>query len=96
MKSEEPGLQKPDIYVVARFLERLWVAGKPMKKTRLQMAVGLNYGTFKKYLQWMIDRQLVVIVMEDRNVEHVTLTRKGLDSYHQMVGWIKTMIPEVI
>ena len=57
------------------------------------MAVGLNYGTFKKYLNWLIASGLVVITVENDSSEHVSLTRKGLDSYDTIVNWINSMIP---
>jgi predicted transcriptional regulator len=46
-------LLKPDLYVVARFLDVLWWDSVGMKKTPLQMSVGLNYQTFLKYLDWL-------------------------------------------
>jgi len=92
--TEEHGIKKPDLYVIARFLERLWTADRPIKKTRLQMAVGLNYGTFKRYLNWMMDRGLVTSSMEDDGSEYVLLTAKGLESYDQIVVWINQMIPQ--
>jgi len=64
LEQKDAEIPKPDIYVIARFLERIWTVGKPIKKTRLQMAVGLNYGTFKKYLVWMVDRDLLSLTME--------------------------------
>ncbi|MEM2941130.1 MAG: hypothetical protein QW304_06245 [Thermoproteota archaeon] len=42
---------KPDLYVVARFLDVLYTNGNPMKKTNLQMLVGLNYPRFMEYLE---------------------------------------------
>ncbi len=93
MEGREIGIKRPDLYVVARFLEKLWTAGKPIKKTRLQMAVGLNYGTFKNYLKWMMERDLVTISSDHNGSEHVSLTKKGYDSYDQIVNWINGMIP---
>ena len=93
MESNSPEIRKPDIYVIARFLEKLWATGKPVKKTRLQMSVGLNYGTFKKYLKWLLDRGLVTITVEKDKAEHVCLTTKGLESYNTIVNWINSMIP---
>ncbi len=86
-------IKRPDIYVIARFLEKLWTSGRPIKKTRLQMSVGLNYGTFKKYLNWLLARELVVISIEKGESEHVCLTKKGLESYETIVNWINSMIP---
>ena len=91
--SGDDDIKKPDIYVISRFLERLWIADHPIKKTRLQMAVGLNYGTFKKYLSWMVGKGLLTISIEEDGHEYVFLTKKGMDSYNQIVVWINTMIP---
>jgi predicted transcriptional regulator len=57
------------------------------------MAVGLNYGTFKRYLDWMELRGLVAISSGDGGSEQVSLTRKGYDSYDVVVNWINGMIP---
>ena len=94
MTVDGPEIKRPDLYVLARFLERLWTSGNPMKKTRLQMAVGLNYGTFKKYLSWMKDRGLVTITIDEDGSEQVQLTSKGFDSYERIVTWINAMVPE--
>lgn len=88
-------IKKPDLYVIARFLDRLWSADRPIKKTRLQMAVGLNYGTFKRYLSWLMDHDLVTTSIEDDGSEYVFLTKKGLESHNQIVVWINQMIPEL-
>ncbi|MGA1873205.1 MAG: winged helix-turn-helix domain-containing protein [Thermoplasmatota archaeon] len=92
MGTRDPEIQKPDLYVIARFLERIWSAGRPIKKTRLQMAVGLNYGTFKRYLLWMVERDLLSLTAEEDRSEYVALTTKGLESHHQIVGWIKDVV----
>lgn len=93
LDGQEPVIKRPDLYVVARFLEKLWTAGRPVKKTRLQMSVGLNYGTFKKYLDWMTEKNLIVISKGDGGGDHVSLTKKGYDSYDQIVNWINGLIP---
>ena len=54
-----PMPDRPDLYVVARFLERLWREGSPMLKTRLQVAANVNYDVFSRYLLWLLDRGLV-------------------------------------
>jgi len=92
LEGPDPGMRRPDIYVIARFLEKLWAAGRPMKKTRLQMSVGLNYGTFKRYLSWLAEHGLVTVSSE-KGGEHVMLTGKGLESYDQIVNWINMMVP---
>lgn len=47
-------LERPDLYVLARFLDVLYENSQPMKKTNLQMRVGLNYPRFMEYFEWLI------------------------------------------
>ncbi|HYS71493.1 MAG TPA: hypothetical protein VEM95_03630, partial [Thermoplasmata archaeon] len=58
MAGGTPG-DRPDLYVVARLLERLWREDAPMVKTRLQVAANVNYDVFSRYLGWMAGRGLV-------------------------------------
>ena len=51
--------QRPDLYIVARLLERLWRDNAPMLKTRLQVAANVNYDVFSRYLAWMLAKGLV-------------------------------------
>lgn len=79
---------KPDLYVVARFLDALWWNTEGMKKTQLQMVVGLNYQTFIKYLEWLDEHGLVKITSVDEN-DRITLSEKGMESHKRLVTWIK-------
>ncbi len=81
-------LMKPDLYVVARFVETLYRNGA-MKKTNLQMSAGLNYGTFSKYLQWFIEHNLVEMIESEKDGERVRLTSRGVETYHKLVSWIR-------
>jgi predicted transcriptional regulator len=81
-------LQRPDLYVVARFLDVMYKSDRPMKKTNIQMQVGLNYSRFSGYLEWMVANGMVQRVDEE-GVELYGLSPKGLDSYHQLVDWIR-------
>lgn len=47
------GLERPDLYVLARFLDILYENGRPMKKTNLRMRTGLNYVRFSEYFDWL-------------------------------------------
>jgi len=87
-------LKKPDIYVVARFLERLWRGDAPIKKTKLQMSIGLNYTTFRKYMEWMLKKELVVITKEKDGHDYICLTPKGVDAYYHLVLWLKEIIDD--
>ena len=83
---------KPDLYVVARFLDVLWWDTVGMKKTPLQMAVGLNYQTFLKYLNWLEKHELVKIVSDNEGNERIKLSDKGIDAHKRLVEWIKDTI----
>ena len=74
--------------MVARFLERLWRDPRPHRKTDLQLAVRLNYNVYKKYLDWMEQKGLIVVG------ETVSITPKGLETYKTLVAWIKDTVGE--
>jgi predicted transcriptional regulator len=74
--------------VVARFLERLWRDPRPHRKTDLQLAVRLNYNVYKKYLEWMEMKGLIVVD------DAVAITPKGLETYKTLVAWIKETVGE--
>jgi predicted transcriptional regulator len=65
-----------------------------MKKTNIQMLLGVNYPRFTEYLQWMLDHGLVSEAPDDEKVERISLTPKGIDAYHRFVDWIKDTLEE--
>ncbi len=81
-------LEKPDLFVVARILERLWREDAPMLKTRLQMATNVNYDVFRRYVVWMSEKQLLRVEDSDDGHERLTLTPKGHEAYSHLVTWI--------
>ncbi len=83
---------KPDLYVVARFLEKLIASGGQRRKTELQMAVGLNFNVYTKYLEWLESKNLIDVVEEDEHSKWVSLTPKGMDTYKTLVKWIHDFI----
>jgi predicted transcriptional regulator len=87
-------LERPDLYVVARFLERLWRENEPMLKTRLQVACNVNYDVFRKYISWMSERDLVRMENCPDGHERVVLTQKGHEAYRRMVQWVNEVIHE--
>lgn len=92
MAPEEP-LDRPDLYVVARLLERLWrEAGAPMLKTRLQVAANVNYDVFSRYLSWMRSHDLVAMESSADGHERVVLTPRGHEAYRKLVVWINEVI----
>ena len=90
-----PGLEKPDLYVVARFLDILYRNGSAMKKTNIQMLLGINYPRFMEYREWLLNHGLVELITEDEKTERIKLTPKGIDSYHRLVDWIKETLDGV-
>jgi predicted transcriptional regulator len=84
---------KPDLYVISRFLETLWLSHKTYKKTNLQMAVNLNYDVYMKYLKWLEEKNLIVISKEDEH-QYVKITVRGVEVYNTVVMWIKKTIGE--
>ena len=91
MSSPEP-LERPDLYVVARVLERLWREQAPMLKTRLQTASRVNYDVFRKYLSWLTSKGLVEVNNCDDGHERVSLTVEGEEAYRRMVQWVRDFI----
>jgi predicted transcriptional regulator len=87
-------MEKPDLYVIARFLEILYKSERSMKKTNIQTRLGLNYPRFIEYLGWFQARGLVQI-NSDEEGETVTLSEKGLESYHRLVDWIRETMGNV-
>ena len=85
-------LDRPDLYIVARLLERLWREEQPMLKTRLQVASNVNYDVFRKYISWMADRGLVVMENSSDGHERFRLTPKGEEAYKKLVQWINEVI----
>jgi predicted transcriptional regulator len=81
-------LWRPDLYVVARFLERFWRTRRPHGKTDLQVAVRLNYTVFRRYLDWLVAKGLLHLAPGADGMEQVTITEKGLATYSRLVTWI--------
>ena len=84
--------KKPDLYIVARMLERLWREEEGMLRTRLQTAAGVNYDVFRKYLAWLSDRSLIEMRDTDDGHEKILLTPRGQEAYLKLVQWINEVI----
>jgi len=82
-------LERPDLYVLARFLDVLYENGGPMKKTNLQMRVGLNYPRFMEYFEWLTAQGFLQQKKDEDGADLYSLSPKGLDSYHRLVSWIR-------
>jgi predicted transcriptional regulator len=73
---------------VARFLDRLSRNRRPHRRTDLQLAVRLNYTVYKRYLEWMTRKGLIVVG------ETIEITPKGIETYGTLVAWIKDAVGE--
>ncbi len=89
---QEDTATRPDLYVVARFLEKLIAKGGSRRKTELQMAVGLNFNVYTKYLRWMEDKNLIHMEEREERSKYVSITSKGQETYKTLVGWIKEVV----
>lgn len=87
--------RKPDLYVVARFLDKLSQPGVTYTRSRLQAAVRLNYDLFRSYLALMMDKRFVVAGEEKDGKEVFRITPAGLDAYHHLVDWIRDVFGKV-
>lgn len=84
------GLERPDLYVVARFLDILYEQGSPMKRTNIQMKLGVNYPRFTEYLEWLQSKGFVARSEGSNDgAEVYGLTEKGNVAYHRVVDWIR-------
>ena len=86
------GMDRPDLYVIARILDGLWHANGPMLRTHLQVASNVNYDIFSRYLELMQGKGLVSV--EDASDGHVrvALTAQGAEAYRKVVQWINEVV----
>lgn len=83
-------MDKPDLYVVARFLDILYEQGSPMRRTNIQTKLGVNYPRFTEYLEWLVARGFVMRGDDHEDGgEMYRLTDKGTETYHRIVDWIR-------
>ena len=81
---------KPDLYVVARIIRSLNKKNN-VNKTTLAVSSELSYDKFIKYLDWMLDKNFVVI---DEN-GLVSLTEAGSEAYEELVQWIMKYVGQL-
>jgi predicted transcriptional regulator len=85
---------KPDLYIVARMVEKLLQAKDgALKRTQLQMKSGLNWGVFTKYLDLLLSRDLVVMESR-RDGEYVVVTAQGRKAYRLLIESIAGILGE--
>jgi predicted transcriptional regulator len=85
---------RPDLYVVARFLAKLHPGHGPevrLSRSKLQMAVAVNYDVFRKYLQLLLERGLIEEVRGEQDETQLRLTEAGLRAHDDLVAWLESM-----
>jgi predicted transcriptional regulator len=85
-----PPPARPDLYVVARFLDRLTERPDGAPRTRLQQAVRLNYDLYRSYLSFLLAKGWIEV-----DDERVRATEKGRDAHARLVGWIRDALGDI-
>ncbi|MCI4347869.1 MAG: transcriptional regulator [Thermoplasmata archaeon] len=83
---------RPDLFVVVRVLEVLRRNPDGLRKTPLQLAAGVNYTVFSRYLERLADRELVTIERDDESTERVRLTPRGAEALRFLVSGIERVV----
>jgi len=83
---------KPDPYVVARFFDRLQRSKTgSLKRTRLQVATGLNWSLFTRYLDRLLELGLLELE-EEGNEILIRPTPKGRELYRQLLNSLEQLL----
>lgn len=98
MPPQEPRQKewRPDLYVVARFLDRLWQPDTAYTRNQLQMATRVNYDLFRRYLSFLEERGFVTLAPDAQGNPIVRLTPAGLAAHRELVSWIERVIGETV
>ena len=77
---------RPNLYVVARFLDALHEG--PRTRSELQAAAGVNYDIFRRYLAFLEARGLVAAPADGA----VSLTAAGARTRRELREWIERFL----
>ena len=69
-----------------------------MRRTNIQMMLGLNYSRFTEYLDWVMAHELIEEITDDNDKESIgkfKLTTKGISAYNRLTQFIKEVIEGV-
>ncbi|HUR61744.1 MAG TPA: hypothetical protein VM286_05200 [Candidatus Thermoplasmatota archaeon] len=81
---------RPDLYVLARFLERL-AEPRPWTRASLQLAVRLNYTLFARYLDFLAGKGWVRIEATETPAT-IVLTHAGHEAWSALRTWLATWL----
>jgi predicted transcriptional regulator len=85
---------RPNLYVVARFLDCLARPDTELTRSQLQAAVGVNYDVFRRYLAFLSEKGYVTVVAKGEAPEVVLLTVAGRRVREELLGWIRRFLGE--
>lgn len=89
-------LVRPDILLAVRILEAAWRAGRPLRRTELQRAAGVNYTIFSRYLAFLTERGLLAATSsEDEASVQVVLTAKGFEALRSLVSGMRELFGDL-
>ena len=91
LSTMEP-LRRPDLYVIVRLLEKLRTSDRQLNRTQLQIASGMNYSQFERYLELILQRGLAEMVENGNATPFVRLTKKGYDSLMLLVQGLQDIL----
>jgi predicted transcriptional regulator len=85
-------IQRPDLYVVARILETLSGREQRLGRTQLQLASGINYSQFTRYLEFLEQRGLIAVREHSDGPASIELTPRG----HEAMMFIARAIRDLL
>lgn len=80
--------RRPNIYVVARFLDALH-RDRKYTRNQLQMAVRLNYDLYRSYLSFMQQQGYIEWVVADGQEPVARVTSAGSEAYQRIVDLLR-------
>jgi len=90
VRVDEDPPDNPDLYVLARFLDRLAEAGADHDKSSLQRATRTNYDVFRRYLALLDEKSWITWEpREGRGQDRIHLNDEGREAYEELAGWIR-------
>jgi predicted transcriptional regulator len=87
--------RRPDLYVVARFLDKLTAAPDGLTHAKLQAAVRLNYDLYRRYLALLVTKGFARVGPDKEGAERATLTPEGRHAHERLVRWIRDAFGDV-
>jgi len=85
-------LRRPDLFVLVRLLEAARTKNRTLNRTQLQVASGMNYSQFQKYLALATSRGLLNLVPAGDDAPLVELTAKGYDALMFLARGLKEVV----